>query len=347
MNNKGSIGNKKTGECPICLTTCDKSPFFTHDEAGQLDRPKELIECPRCGTYWAGRIFDHRAPDPNGVLGPANGRIRADLSAFILERQSPNNHPINISDDFLSLDKHDPLGDVFRALPPLNFFQRADKLLKALSEEQPAAGRDIELVADNEKWQAKAWALDREEWEALLNYLYQSNRLDDHVKGQYDFTRIAPKGWERLEQIEKEGPSLEQGFVAMWFDEKLDSLYEKVIYQAVRCAGYVPLRIDKQPGEERIDHRIEVELKKSRFVVADLTGHRGGVYFEAGFARALGRPVFFTCHKDDFDNLHFDTRQFNCLNWDSSTFDKLKNDLRYSIENVCGRGPVPVKIEEC
>ena len=33
-------------------------------------------------------------------------------------------------------------------------------------------------------------------------------------------------------------------------------------------------------------------------MVCDLTGYRGGVYFEAGFAHGLGLPVIYTCRKD-------------------------------------------------
>jgi nucleoside 2-deoxyribosyltransferase len=33
-------------------------------------------------------------------------------------------------------------------------------------------------------------------------------------------------------------------------------------------------------------------------LVCDLTGYRGGVYFEAGFAYGLGLPVIYICRKD-------------------------------------------------
>ena len=33
-------------------------------------------------------------------------------------------------------------------------------------------------------------------------------------------------------------------------------------------------------------------------MVCDLTGYRGGVYFEAGFAYGLGLDVIYTCRKD-------------------------------------------------
>jgi len=31
----------------------------------------------------------------------------------------------------------------------------------------------------------------------------------------------------------------------------------------------------------------------------------------------LGRSVIWTCHADDFDHLHFDTRQYNHIKWET------------------------------
>jgi hypothetical protein len=42
-------------------------------------------------------------------------------------------------------------------------------------------------------------------------------------------------------------------------------------------------------------------------LVADFTGQRGGVYWEAGFAQGLGIPVIRTCKSDELWKLHFDT----------------------------------------
>jgi nucleoside 2-deoxyribosyltransferase len=79
------------------------------------------------------------------------------------------------------------------------------------------------------------------------------------------------------------------------------------------------------------------EIRRSRFVVADFTGHRGGVYFEAGFAMGLGLPVFWTCRKDGLAGLHFDVRQYNCIDWDDPA--DLATRLRFRIEAVIGKGP--------
>ena len=50
-------------------------------------------------------------------------------------------------------------------------------------------------------------------------------------------------------------------------------------------------------------------------MIADLTGNRGGVYYEAGFAEGLGIPVILTCKENEIDNVHFDLKQKNILIW--------------------------------
>ena len=47
-------------------------------------------------------------------------------------------------------------------------------------------------------------------------------------------------------------------------------------------------------------------------------GVRGGVYFEAGYARGLGKEVIVTCKDNEEANerRHFDIDQLNTLFWD-------------------------------
>jgi len=65
-------------------------------------------------------------------------------------------------------------------------------------------------------------------------------------------------------------------------------------------------------------------------MVADVTGHRQAVYFEAGFAMALGLTVIFTCHQDDLDDCSFDTRQYPHILWESH--EELREKLKYRIQ---------------
>src|SRR5262249_3741223 len=125
------------------------------------------------------------------------------------------------------------------------------------------------------------------------------------------------------------------GFNAMWFDKSMIQARVSGLQKAIENAGYDAVVVDRVEHINKIDDEIVAQIRKARFLVADLTGHRGGVYFEAGFALGLGLPVFWTCRKDDF-TLHFDVRQYNTIDW--STPDELASRLQFRIESVIGRG---------
>jgi nucleoside 2-deoxyribosyltransferase len=77
-------------------------------------------------------------------------------------------------------------------------------------------------------------------------------------------------------------------------------------------------------------------------MIVDLTGYRGGVYFEAGFGFGLGIPVIYTCHKDWLtsksdengnlvrEGVHFDLNHRNILFWTDNTEDP--EYARYNLE---------------
>ena len=133
-----------------------------------------------------------------------------------------------------------------------------------------------------------------------------------------------------------------RAFVAMWFDDSMSEAWDHGIAPAVRDIGYEPLRIDRKEHVNKIDDEIVAEIRRARFVVADFThgdsGARGGVYYEAGFAHGLNIPVIFTCRKDRLEEVHFDTRQYNHIVWE--TPDELRDQLAKRIAAVLGDGPI-------
>jgi nucleoside 2-deoxyribosyltransferase len=124
----------------------------------------------------------------------------------------------------------------------------------------------------------------------------------------------------------------------MWFDPT-QNLASEAIKSAIATAGYHPIRIDEVEHVNRIDDEILAKIRQSRFLVADFTGQRHGVYFEAGFMLGLGRTVIWTCNKSDFDKVHFDTRQYNTIVYENT--DELKTRLQFRIEAILGKGPIP------
>lgn len=88
-------------------------------------------------------------------------------------------------------------------------------------------------------------------------------------------------------------------------------------------------------------HEAKVKLRKSKFVVADLTGKNAGAYFEAGFALGLNKPVIWTCSQADIDKkdgVHFDTRQYSIVSWDPDNLADFATRLTQRIEATIGRG---------
>jgi len=160
--------------------------------------------------------------------------------------------------------------------------------------------------------------------------------LIKHIDGDgHLIVELTAAGWDRLDQAAGELVYEDRAFVAMWFDASMNSAWTDGLEPGIRAAGYHALRVDSDPHVDRIDLKIIGDIRASRFVVADVTGQRPGVYFEAGYALALGRPVVWTVREDERKKLHFDTRQFNHIIW--STPQDLATQLEAVIAGVIGR----------
>ena len=170
----------------------------------------------------------------------------------------------------------------------------------------------------------------------LLEYLIKM----EWVEGEGTYVKVTVDGYNRIADQDT-STDFSQAFVAMWFDDETDDAYEQGIRKGIEAAGYTPMRIDRKPDVNKIDDEIIAEIRRSRFLVADFThgknGARGGVYYEAGFAYGLGLPVIYSCRKDMVDQLHFDTRQYYHIVWE--TPEELSDSLAQRIEALIGAGP--------
>ena len=136
-----------------------------------------------------------------------------------------------------------------------------------------------------------------------------------HKEGQEATILMKVQGWEALSPVA--GTAVAgKCFVAMSFDPSLTSAYEQGMIPAiVQDCKFSVERLDRVEHNESINDRILAGIRGSQFTVADFTFQRPNVYFEAGFALALGRTVIWTCRETDAENLQFDTRQMNYIRW--------------------------------
>lgn len=169
---------------------------------------------------------------------------------------------------------------------------------------------------------------------ALLDYLeatgyiQQQRFIDNTTK-----VTLPVSGLVRFEELSETTES-SNAFVAMWFNPELDGVYDEAIAPALDECGFNPVRIDKREHNNKIDDEIIAEVRRAKFVVADFScgedGARGGVYYEAGYAAGIGKPVIFCVREDDLDRVHFDTRQYNHIVWTDA------EDLRIKLINRIG-----------
>jgi nucleoside 2-deoxyribosyltransferase len=82
-----------------------------------------------------------------------------------------------------------------------------------------------------------------------------------------------------------------------------------------------------------IDDRLRVEIRKSRFMICELTNANAGAYWEAGYAEGLGRPVIYSCEKSYFETrrTHFDTNHCHTVLWVESDLDDAAERLKATI----------------
>ncbi len=179
-----------------------------------------------------------------------------------------------------------------------------------------------------------AYAKTPDEFSYFLWKAQELGYLEKHPQGQ-SRDRLTLNGWKHLAKLPQKDIRPNQAFVAMWFHKDLEDAWENGLKFALKQTGYYPIRIDRTEHNEKIDDRIIAEIRKSGLLVADFTGQRGGVYFEAGFAMGLGISIIWTCRDSDIGNLHFDTRQYNHIVWTDAADlrEKLVNRIEATLPN--------------
>ncbi|HEY6195519.1 MAG TPA: hypothetical protein VI504_10790 [Candidatus Eisenbacteria bacterium] len=288
------------------------------------------VRCPRCGTFTTTEEARDLLASPK--VGDTQ---RATISGYLSE---------NPRTRFTS-----PQVPRLLAMRPLSVAEKGDRLLAILAHTSPAPGRLIPVQCDSPSLLARTQAWDAVELAYLTQEYLGSDLGQLQVKNptvlvnNVTQVKIAAPGWARLAEMRHKPSTSRVGFVAMWFHPGLETLRDDGLQAAIRDAGYEPQVINLHEHVNRIDDEIIAQIRQSRFIVADFTGSRGGVYFEAGFALGLGLPVIWTCKQATLDKkrLHFDVAHFNFLGWDDSADGcavfKLK--LQHRIESVIGPGP--------
>ena len=224
-------------------------------------------------------------------------------------------------------------------------FQRLQSWIENV--EQIRAGHQNTCVYHNQKGQIMSW-IQHVEYRYNEKYPYLSVRVSV-IKSKL-FRQTGPQIYfvdynafielsyivkflnSEIDKEKKETESFENNaFVAMQFGDDTKTLRE-AIRTAISSVGYHADFIDEVEHNDFISIVIMEHIRKSRFVVADLSHQNNGAYFEEGYAMGLGKPVIQLC-KDDI-KLHFDIAQKNTIMWKSveEIPERLANRIKATIE---------------
>lgn len=240
--------------------------------------------------------------------------------------------------------------DQARQCRPPRLQQRARRLLSALAANADAKYTVVFEEGDQYKqYLAIGWCRDDEELRFLIDqvmhveYQWIGQVQESQFMGSMvplDSCSLSAKGLLEIESTP--GGDSKIGFCAMWFDETLTPFYREVIEPGVRACGYDSLLLKDKEHNNNIDDEIIASIRSAKFVIAEMTGHRGGVYFEAGFAHGLGLPVIYMLRDDDQEDIHFDVRQQNFILWpsDPAKWPEARKKLENRIRATLGQGPL-------
>jgi len=307
-------------DCVICHTP---SKVFDERQGGDLYK----VKCPSCGDFaitgTASRMLENAPILSSRQIANACGYVRQNQGMTIS------------SEDVATL----------RSVEAPSVVERAEKLFIAIYKKWSSIGEQFAvplLGEDSLYWKAITFSVNEGELLYLLrNYMRDTEGwINEHSPGNPYIGLITPRGHDHVSNVQRGNIDKVAGFCAMWFDSSMNPIWSHAIRPAIMAAGYDAIRIDGVEHNNKIDDEILANIRASRFVVADFTGERGGVYFEAGFAMGLGRPVIWTVQKDWLSKVHFDNRQYNFIVWNPNDLEDFKKRLHLRIEATIGRGPL-------
>jgi len=281
-------GNEK---CPICNIEVKS--------ANSMDplNKRFSYDCPRCRKYTITEEARDTLTEP----------VNAKLSGWVREQNELGRSEVRVDCERVK--------EVNSSLPDYGVLDKQFLLLKNIARRSKHPGWEVSL---NPLYDASlAWADSEEEFMYYVSELYARGYLRSFEQSMPPVVVISSEGWEYLDKHKTCLEERTQVFVAMSFSRDLNRVWEEAIKPAITKAGYKAYRIDYEPHNKRIDAKIMSEIKNSRFVVADFTENKHGVYFEAGYALGLHTPVIWCVRKTDLADLHFDTRQYGHIAWET------------------------------
>jgi hypothetical protein len=313
---------------------------------------RDRSSCPLCketttttttisGIVWdyncriCGKVSVHEAFDPDKYSD-----VLHLLSGWTRERTENNSQSIPILPEDIDPSTEGLSVKAIISLPsiPKTIDENIGKFLEALKKRSRFFGDEIRIATSYDYTLAYLEHFREDEagqWQYLKPFLKFLGELvrtgyisqPDSKNNKYE---LKIEGLRHLEKIQRKRPESFECFIAMKFGDKLlDRAYHEAMVPAILEAGYKPIQMAYLEHNNNIIDEMLGGIKRSSFMVADLSFQNQNVYFEAGFAQGLGIPVIYTCHDYHAHEIKFDTQHTNQIRW--SEIDELRVKLKNRI----------------
>ncbi len=174
---------------------------------------------------------------------------------------------------------------------------------------------------------------DRNPWMILVNDPNQPDDLYDRLSANFDAiwesAATAPTGY----RVAVNADVRHEAFIIMPMeadDDHLESVFAAIKRAWESCGVEAKRADDHHAVDRRITDVMMNALVNSDYVVCDLSRDRPNVYYEAGYAQALGKPVLFIA--EEGTDVHFDLRDYPITFYNDAAH--LEAELQARIEKL-------------
>lgn len=128
-------------------------------------------------------------------------------------------------------------------------------------------------------------------------------------------------------------------FVMQPFDNNgpYDQRYESVFEPAIAAASLKPYRVDNDPSVIIPINEIEKGIRNSTICFAEISTDNPNVWYELGYAHAVGRKVIMVCSDERKTKYPFDVQHYNIIKYEvkpSQGYDILKDNITKRLKSV-------------
>lgn len=300
-------------ECVICK-------LHNRSEIKNLPNDSYSVSCERCGNYEISR--SNYVNLQNNINRPPHT-----VSSWIKEQNRLyDSIPVLTTENM----------DMLISMPDRNLDSKLEALVLEVNrrflvdKNRPFGNneKEVRIIEGDNEWLSITWSRDYYELKSILDEIHKMG-LFDIARGQFKDKRwvetisnISFQGRHYIESLGTVGKTSNKVFMAFHFTEEMKNSFEVTVRKVISDISNGQLEATRvstlgTSTDTKIDDELISMIKASKVVIADFTGHRTAVYYEAGFAMGLGIPVIWTCRADHIEDLSFDTRQYPHILWEN------------------------------